>query len=213
MMLMKSILGLEHSFNTSLGIDMEPIPKEYTHKEKNMIKMTLLHTAVLLMIIMMSLGVCIPAFAQSSGIKIGYVDLQRVIDSSAEGQHAQEEIKKRVEELEQQAKQMQEELQAMKADFEQQYDALTLEARSAKRDEIAKQERDYSRFVNDSQSELRVTEQRSLKQLLEEVGKIVVEYGKENNFTVILEAGNILYGAPEVEITEDIISLYNSRDK
>ena len=65
--------------------------------------------------------------------------------------------------------------------------------------------------MQDSRNELRLVEQRSLKQLLEDVGKIVVEYGKTNNFTLILEAGNILYGADQIEITEDIIKLYNTK--
>ena len=99
----------------------------------------------------------------------------------------------------------------MKADIDKQQEVLTPEARSQKRDELAKFERDYTRFVQDSRNELRLVEQRSLKQLLEDVGKIVVEYGKTNNFTLILEAGNILYGADQIEITEDIIKLYNTK--
>jgi len=151
------------------------------------------------------------ASAQSADMKIGFVDLQKVIDSSEEGKQAQEEIKKRADELGLQAKEMQESLQAMKADYDKQFDVLSLEAKGQKRDEISKIERDYSRFVTDSQSELRMIEQRALKQLLESVGKLVVEYGQQEHFTLILEAGNILYGAEQIEITQDVIDLYNSK--
>ncbi|MCP4405834.1 MAG: OmpH family outer membrane protein [bacterium] len=154
---------------------------------------------------------CASASAQSAELKIGFVDLQRVIDSSAEGKQAQEEIRKRADELGQRAKEMQEAMQAMKADYDKQFDVLTPEAKGQKRDEISKLERDYTRFVNDSQSELRQIEQRALKQLLENVGKLVLEYGKQENFTLILEAGNILYGIEQIEITEDVIELYNSK--
>jgi outer membrane protein len=153
---------------------------------------------------------CADASAQSANMKIGFVDLQRVIDSSAEGQKAQDELKKRADEFNAQAKEMQDSLQAMKADYDKQFEVLTAEAKSQKRDEISKLERDYSRFVNDSQNELRMVEQRALKQLLENVGKLVMKYGKQEDFTLILEAGNILYGAEQIEITDDIIALYNS---
>ncbi len=164
-----------------------------------------------LTIALLGYGMMTNAFAQSSEMKIGFVDLQRVIDSSGEGQRAQEEIKKKAAELEVKAKQMQDDLQALKTDLTNKLGMLTPEAKGEKRDEIAKMERDLSRFVQDSQSELRLIEQRALKQLLEEVGKLVVEYGKANNFTLILEAGSILYGADTIELTEDIIKQYNTR--
>lgn len=151
------------------------------------------------------------ALAQSETMKIGFVDLQRVIDSSEQGKAAQDDVKKKSDELTEQAKKMEDEYNKMKADFDNQQAMLTPEAKNQKRDELAKFERDYTRFVQDSRNELRQVEQRSLKQLLEDVGKIVVEYGKNNNFTLILEAGNILYGADQIEITEDIIKLYNTK--
>ncbi len=153
--------------------------------------------------------------AQDAAMKVGFVDLQKVIDSSEEGKRAQEQMKQKAAQLEEEAKKMQTEFETAKADYEKQLssDMLTPEAKSEKRDEISRMERDYTRFVRDSQSELRMMEQRSLKQLLENVGKIVVEYGKNNNFTLILEAGNILYGSEQIEITNDIITLYNSREK
>lgn len=154
---------------------------------------------------------CANASAQSAELKIGFVDLQRVIDASDEGKQAQIDIKKRADELGVQATEMQKALQTMKADYDKQFEVLSLEAKSQKRDEISVAERDYSRFINDSQADLRNIEQRSLKLLLESVGKLVMEYGKQENFTIILEAGNILYGAEQIEVTDDVIALYNSK--
>ena len=162
-------------------------------------------------LLIFTVGLCSNVFAQSTDLKIGFVDLQRVIDSSEEGKRAQEQIKQKAGELEIQARQMQEEMQTLRTSYENQFEVLTLEARSQKRDEISRLERDYARFVQDSQNELRLIEQRALKQLLENVGRLVVEYGKQNNFTVILEASNILYGISQIEITEDIIQLYNTQ--
>lgn len=168
---------------------------------------------LVVLVSLLFMGLSNLAAAQSAELKIGYIDLQRIIDSSAEGQRARDEIQQKAKELEQQAKQMEESLKTQKADFDNQSDALTPEARSEKRDELAKLERDLSRFVKDSQAELRLTEQRSLKQLLENVGKLVVEYGKQNNFTIIVEASNILYGADSINITDDVIQAYNAGKK
>ena len=169
------------------------------------------YVAALLVILMIGCSVSSNAFAQSAEIKIGFVDLQRVIDSSEEGKRAQGEIQQKAQEFGEQAKQKQEEIQTFQADYQKQFDLLTPEARAEKQNDIAKLERDYTRFAQDSQNELRLIEQRALKQLLESVGKVVVEYGRANNYTLILEAGGILYGADSIELTEDILNTYNSR--
>jgi outer membrane protein len=167
--------------------------------------------SVFFVVVVVGVGFSASTFAQSTEIKIGFVDLQMVIDASEEGQQARAEIKKKADELSQQAKQMKEELEALKADYEQQSLALSEEAKSEKRDAIGRKELDYNRFVKDSRTELQTSEQRALKELLETVGKIVVEYGQQNGYTVILEAGNILYGADSIDLTEEIINAYNTR--
>lgn len=172
-------------------------------------KIMVLGTMFFLFIAFISVNMSATSWAQE--YKIGFVDLQLVIDSSAEGSRAQEQMKQKADELAARAKALKEEIQKMKDEYEKQSLALTPEARTEKRDEIARKELDYNRFVQDSQSELRMIEQRALKQLLEDVGRVVVEYGKTHNYTVIFEAGNILYGSSAIELTEEIIKVYNAR--
>ena len=175
-------------------------------------KMMVWSTMLFLFVSLLSVGMSTNTFAQSGEYKIGFVDLQRVIDASEEGARAQEQMKQKADELAVQAKAMKDDIQQMKDEYDKQAMALTPEARTEKRDEISKKELDYNRFVKDSQSELRLIEQRALKQLLEDVGRVVVEYGKTHNYTVIFEAGNILYGSSAIELTEEIIQEYNSRN-
>jgi outer membrane protein len=159
-------------------------------------------------------GVCLSVagnlFAQSAPLKIGFIDLQRVINASEEGRKAQEEIQKKADEYKLQADQIQAQIEALAEDLKKQAEVLTSAAKAEKQDEIAKLELKYNRFVSDSRDELGKAEQLALQQLLEDIGKLVVEYGQQNGYTVILEAGNILYGAESIEITEDIIALYNA---
>lgn len=153
------------------------------------------------------------AVAQSAEYKIGFVDLQRVIDASEVGKNARDEIQKNAEEFKAQADQMQAELEALAAEYKSQAEVLTAEAKREKQDEISRLELDLNRFVKDSQDELAMAEERALKQLLADIGKLIVEYGEQNGFSVILEAGNILYGSESIEITSAIIDLYNSQNQ
>ncbi len=157
-------------------------------------------------------GMLINVSIQAAELKIGWVDLQRVISSSAEGQQAQADIQKKADEYTRQADQMQAQLETMAADYKNQEEMLTPAARSEKQDTMSKLEVEYNRFVQDSRDELGRAEQRALQGLLQDIGKLVVEFGEQEGYAVILEAGNILYGSTSNEVTEDIIALYNARN-
>jgi outer membrane protein len=158
------------------------------------------------------IGMLATAGVQAAELKIGWVDLQRVINASEEGKQAQAEIQVKADEYTAQADQMKAQLEAMAADYNNQEELLTAAAKSEKEDEIKKLEVEYNRFIQDSRDELARAEQRALKGLLEDIGKLVVQYGEQEGFAVILEAGNILYGAASIEVTDDIIALYNARN-
>jgi outer membrane protein len=155
-------------------------------------------------------GWSVRTFAQSPDGKIGVVDLQRVIDSSEKGKQAQAEVQKKGDELSQKVKAMEDELQAMKADIEKQSVALTSEAKQEKLDAIEKKDVEYQRFVKDAQAEFRKAEQRALKDLYDEIRQIVVKYGKDNNYAVIMEIQMVIYRADAVDLTNEIIKVYNS---
>ncbi len=160
----------------------------------------------------MVVGLLISVSSQAAEFKIGWVDLQRVISSSAEGQQAQADIQQKADEYTRQADQMKAQLEAMTADYKNQEEMLTPAARSEKQDAITKLEVEYNRFIQDSRDELGRAEQRALQGLLQDIGKLVVEFGQQEGYAVILEAGNILYGSTSTEVTEDIIALYNVRN-
>ncbi len=166
--------------------------------------------SVLSVVFMLSCAVGGQAFAQTTTLKIGYVDLQQVIDASQGGKQARAEIQKKADELSQKAEDMKQELAALQQDYEQQALALSPEAKTQKRDQISKLERDYSRFVKDSKSELRVIEQRALQELYKEIEEIVVEFGQQQGFDAILERQVFLYASEAIDVTDQVIALYNS---
>jgi outer membrane protein len=150
-------------------------------------------------------------FAQSGDLKIGFVDLQRVINSSAKKKQAEEEYKKKVEEYTQQANLLKQELDQLQGELDQQAEFLKDEAKRQKLDEISEKKLEYDRFKKDSETKLKRYEQRIFEELLEEIGKLVVEYGKERNYTAIFERQMMVYVTESIDLTDEIIELYNSQ--
>lgn len=153
------------------------------------------------------------AFAQSGDLKIGFVDLQRVINSSAKKKQAEDEYKKKVEEYTQQADLFKQELTQLKEELEQQAEFLKDEAKRQKLDEISERELEFNRFKKDSETKLKRYEQRIFEELLEDIGKLVVEYGKEHNYTAIFERQMMVYVTESIDLTDKIIELYNLQNQ
>ncbi len=178
-----------------------------------MIKKKSIRIAVLFIVCVIGLGHSANVLAQSAEIKIGFIDLQKVIDSSEKGKRIRDEIQGKANELTQQIKLLEEELKAMKADYDKQADMLTAEARAEKRDTLARRDLDYKRFVKDSEAELRTAEKRALQELYQDIGKIITEYGKTHKYTAIFERQTIVYVSENIDLTDENIELYNAGGK
>lgn len=172
---------------------------------KSMCKYILVLCAVSVICINFSVS----AFAQSGELKIGFVDLQRVINSSAKKKQAEDEYKKKVEEYTQQVEVFRQELVQLKEELEQQAEFLKDEAKRQKLDEISEKELEFNRFKKDSETKLKRYEQRIFEELLEDIGKLVVEYGKEHHYTAIFERQVMVYVTENIDLTDEIITLYN----
>ena len=160
---------------------------------------------------MICVSFSVSTFVQSGDLKIGFVDLQRVINSSAKKKQAEDEYKKKDEEYTQQANLLKEELKQLQDELDQQAEILTEEAKLRKLDEISEKKLGYDRFKKDSETRLKRYEQRIFEELLEEIGKLVVEYGKERNYTAIFERQMMVYVTESIDLTDEIIQLYNSQ--
>ncbi len=154
-----------------------------------------------------------PAFA--ADVKIGYIDLQKALNSSDAGKAAKEKIGKTVQEYQGTVEARQKELKKLKDDLDKQTLVLSDEARAAKEREYQQKLKDYQRFTKDIQEELQQKDADYTRQILEDLLKLVKEIGQKEGYTVILEQAesSILYADEKIDLTEKVISAYNASGK
>ena len=99
----------------------------------------------------------------------------------------------------------------MKSDFDKKGALLKEEERFNLEKELQRKALGYQRSMQDSQEELRQKENEMTGAILQDLQKIVVEVGKKEKFTLILERSQVLYSDQGVDITPKVIELYNSR--
>ena len=154
------------------------------------------------------------SFAQAQErLKIGFIDVQRVISESNAGKRARERFQAQIKKAEGDLLKERQDLERLKTDIEKKGLLLKEEERRNLEGDFQKRSVSLQRLMGDYQEELRQKESAMMADLLKELEGIVVEYGKAEKFTLILERSQILYSDQGTDVTAKVIENYNSRVK
>jgi outer membrane protein len=107
------------------------------------------------------------------------------------------------------------EAEKLRDDLEKKGQLLSADARRDKQENLERKVRDVRRLVDDLQKELQKKEQELLAKVLNDVSGIVQRIGKEKGYTLIVErrGGSVVYGAPEADITDDVVRAFDDESK
>ena len=159
--------------------------------------------------------VALAAEVSAQQIKIGYVDLQRALNESDAGKRAKERFKVQVDKLQADLKKQKDQLDALKEQLDKKSSVMKEDdARNLQKD-YEKKLRDFERTYKDSQGELQQKDQELTVELLKELQGVIEQFGKEGGYSIILEqsSSSVLYGSPDLDLTEQIIARYNAHKK
>jgi outer membrane protein len=146
-------------------------------------------------------------------VKIGYIDVQRVIAESQAGKRAKDRFQAQIKKAEADLQKDRQELERLKADIEKKGPLLKEDERRNLEADFQKRSVNLQRTMGDYQEELRQKEGQMMSEILKELEQVVAEVGKAEKFTLILERSQILYSDQGIDITTRVIESYNSRTK
>ena len=158
---------------------------------------------------------CTLAAGARADMKLGYVDLQRALNESDAGKSAKERFKVQVDRLQVDLKKKKDALDSMKEQLEKKASVMKPEEARNLESDYQKKLRDFERAYKDSQGELQQKDNELTVELLKELQVVIEEFGKEQSYSIILEqsSSSVLYGSPDLDLTEQIIARYNARKK
>ncbi len=140
-------------------------------------------------------------------IKIGYVDLQKAIQSTSAGKKAKTELetefnkrKKEIETKESDIKKKTEDLEKKKA-------VLSEEAFQKKQVEVQEEMMSYRDLVGKNQMEIQKKERDLTAPILEKMKNIIDKMAKDESYSVILEKNeqSVLWVKGDLDITEKVV--------
>lgn len=155
------------------------------------------------------LGLASPALGQA--IKVGFVNLQKAISESRAGERARQRFEGTIKSKEAALAKEKQAIERMKRDLDKKALLLKADERMKVQLDFQRRVRDYERQMNDAQEELQLQERQMTTEILQDLQKIVEEIGRSQNFTLILDRSQLLYTDKGIDITNDVIQLYNQR--
>ena len=154
----------------------------------------------------------VPGWAQDR-MKIGFIDVRRVVSESAAGKRAGDRLQIQVKKAEADTLRERQELERMRNDLDKKGPLLKEEERRNLESDFQKRSVMLQRTMTDLQQELQLKEREMMQDILKEIEGVVNEFGRAEKFTLILDRSQILFADQGVDITSRVIETFNSRAK
>lgn len=162
-------------------------------------------------------GVCALAgllggIARAEELKVGYVDVQRALTETSEGQSAKKKLKSMFESKQKELDERQEELKKLKTDLDKQRTLLKPDVVSQRERDLQQKFMQLQEVYVRLQKELSEKEASMMKPILEKMNGVIGKLAQAESFSLILEKGqsSILWARPHLDLTNEVIRRYNS---
>lgn len=167
-------------------------------------KITYLMTIITLLVFVWSTG-------SLAADKIGFINLQDIMQNSEAGKKAADDFKKFYDKETQDIKNAEKELKKMKEDLEKQGSLMTQSSKNEKEAAYQKKMRDYQLLVNDTNEELKKRDQEMTQKLMPGIIKIVRSIAEKEKYTLVIDVATmpIPYYSKESDFSNKVIEEFN----
>lgn len=158
-----------------------------------------------------SLALLMGAQAFAAEIKIGVVDFQRVLRESKGGKAAKSQIEQKGKSVESSLVSKGKALEAEKKKLESEAMVMNADARENKAREFKIKVMDFQALQKKSAEDFKEYEVGVIRKVQKDVFGFVETIGKRDNYTLILEKSAALYNPSGVDITDQVIKMYDKK--
>lgn len=149
--------------------------------------------------------------AQAADLKIGVMNVQKVIVLSDAGKEAKVRFEIRMKELQGKFKGEEDTLIALQKDIEKKSSAWSEEMKSEKVREFQKLQRELRAKTEDARFELKQLQDKELEPILKALEGVVDKYGKDNGYTAILDSKNgVIYYNNTIDVSDTVVKQLNA---
>jgi outer membrane protein len=145
--------------------------------------------------------------------KVAAINIQAAIIGTKDGQKAAAELQAKMQPKKRELEQRQSDINAMQDQLNKGQNTMSDAAKADLYKNIEAKKKTLQREVEDAQADLEADQNKLLQQLGQKVVAVVERYARDNGYTMVVDVGNpntpVIYASPSVEITKEIIELYD----
>ena len=143
--------------------------------------------------------------------KIGVIDLQKILATSAAGKHVQNELKKEKEKMEVVLQKKGAEIENIRKRLERESMVMGKEMREEKERESRIKINDFKTLQKKYRSDLQKLEGGLMNQLKSDIDEIVKAIGKKEGYLLIINKFGVIYSPNSIDITDKVIGKLNAK--
>jgi outer membrane protein len=151
-----------------------------------------------------------PAFS-ADPVKIGVVDLQKILETSNSGKAAQNELKVQRDKMQADMKQRGNEIQEIENRMQREAMVMSKETREEKEREHRIKVSDFQALQRKYQSDLQEVERKLMGKLQNEITSLVTDIAKKDGYLLVISNIGVIYSLPSTDITERLIQELNAK--
>ena len=146
----------------------------------------------------------------SADLKIGVMNVQKIIVECEAGKAAKGRFDQRMHELQAGFKKEEDALKEMQAEIKKKSSAWSEETKAEKVREFQKSGRELQAKTEDARFEMKKMQDKELEPILKALETIVDKFGKDNGYTLLLDSKNgVIYADSAIDVTDAIVKKLN----
>ena len=150
------------------------------------------------------------AHAQSTGQKVGVVDVQRAVMQTEDGLRAQATLKKLFDNKQQELNRRQADLQKQKEDIDKQAKVLSKEAYSKRLEDLNKQLMELQSVFVDYNKELDKKQEELTAPIVKRLVALVAKIAREKGYDIVIDKRAAPFSRGDLDITDKVVELFNA---
>ncbi len=163
-----------------------------------------------LLIVVLVLGLC--SWVQSvyaQDMRIGYINLKKLLDDYEKVTDGEDKLLKQAEKKNEEREDMVKDIKTLREKIE----LLDDKEKDKKQQELDEKVKELQDFTYQTRTSLRQDRDEKFREIMKEVKDVIGEYGKSNNYNIIIDDTLLLYKQESLDVTEDIVKVLNERYK
>ena len=142
-----------------------------------------------------------------------FIDIEYIYFNSNAGKIVNKKIQSETKKINDEFSGYNKEIQGEKDKLVNQKNILSQEELQKKSIELKKQIREYDKIISNKNNQLIKYKNETKIEFTKKLSKIVQEYAFNNSIEMIIKKNNILIGKKELEVTEEVVNLFNKNIK